>query len=39
MIDIDFYMKIFDLKKVMQGEKFNREYLLEKFENTAARTR
>ncbi len=33
MIDIDFYMKIFDLKKkVMQGEKFSREYLLEKFE-------
>jgi wyosine [tRNA(Phe)-imidazoG37] synthetase (radical SAM superfamily) len=33
MFDIDFYMKIFDLKRrVMQGEKFNREYLLEKFE-------
>jgi len=33
MIDINFYMKIFDLKrKVMQGEKFSREYLLEKFE-------
>lgn len=33
MIDIDFYMKIFDLKrKVMQGEKFSLEYLLEKFE-------
>ncbi len=33
MIDIDFYMKIFDLKrKVMHGEKFSREFLLEKFE-------
>jgi wyosine [tRNA(Phe)-imidazoG37] synthetase (radical SAM superfamily) len=33
MFDIHFYMKIFDLKrKVMQGEKFNREQLLEKFE-------
>ncbi len=33
MFDIDFYMKIFDLKKrVMQGEKFDREFLLEKFE-------
>ena len=33
MFDIDFYMKIFDLKKkVMQGEKFSREYLLEKLE-------
>ena len=33
MIDIDFYMKVFDLKtRVMQGEKFSREYLLEKLE-------
>ena len=33
MFDIDFYMKVFDLKyKVMQGQKFEREYLLEKLE-------
>ena len=33
MFAIDFYMKVFDLKrKVMQGEKFSREYLLEKLE-------
>jgi radical SAM protein with 4Fe4S-binding SPASM domain len=33
MFDIDFYMKVFELKsKVMQGENFSREYLLEKFE-------
>ncbi|MDK2979882.1 MAG: hypothetical protein PWQ55_229 [Chloroflexota bacterium] len=33
MIDIDFYMKVYDLKyKLMQGEKFEREYLLEKLE-------
>jgi wyosine [tRNA(Phe)-imidazoG37] synthetase (radical SAM superfamily) len=33
MFDIDFYMKIFDLKRrVMQGEKLSREYLLAKFE-------
>jgi len=33
MFDIDFYMKIFDLKyRCLQGEKFEREYLLEKFE-------
>lgn len=33
MLDIHFYMKIFDLKtRIMQGEKFSREYLLDKFE-------
>lgn len=33
MIDIDFYQKVYDLKyKVMDGEKFSREYLLEKLE-------
>jgi radical SAM protein with 4Fe4S-binding SPASM domain len=33
MFDIDFYMKVFELKsKMMQGENFSREYLLEKFE-------
>jgi radical SAM protein with 4Fe4S-binding SPASM domain len=33
MIDIDFYMKVHDLKyQVMQGQKFEREYLLEKLE-------
>jgi len=33
MFDIDFYMKIFDLKyRCLRGEKFEREYLLEKFE-------
>lgn len=33
MIDIDFYMKVFDLKyRVMQGEKFERDFLLEKLE-------
>lgn len=33
MIDIDFYMKVFDLKyRVMQGEKFERDYLLQKME-------
>ena len=33
MFDIDFYMKVFDLKyKMMQGQKFEREYLLQKLE-------
>ena len=33
MFDIEFYMKVFDLKyRVMGGEKFSREYLLEKLE-------
>ncbi len=33
MFDIDFYMKIFDLKhRGLQGERFERGYLLEKFE-------
>lgn len=33
MFDIDFYMKVFDLKyKLMQGEKFERDFLLEKLE-------
>jgi len=33
MIDIDFYMKIFDLKySLMNGEKYSRDYLLEKLE-------
>ena len=33
MFDIDFYQKIFDLKyRIMSGEKFSREFLLEKFE-------
>jgi len=33
MIDIDFYMKVYDLKyQVMQGQKFERESLLEKME-------
>jgi len=34
MIDIEFYMKVYDLKKrVMAGEKFSREYLLDKLES------
>ena len=34
MIDIDFYQKVYDLKyKVMGGEKFSREFLLEKLED------
>jgi len=33
MIDINWYMRIFDLKKrLMNGEKFPREYVLEQFE-------
>ncbi len=33
MFDIDFYMKIFDLKKrIMAGEHFTREFLWQKFE-------
>ena len=33
MFDIEFYMKVYDLKyRVMGGEKFSREYLLEKLE-------
>lgn len=33
MIDINFYMKIYDLKyRLMSGEKFSREYLLKKFD-------
>ena len=33
MFDIDFYMKVFDLKyKMMQGQKFERDYLLQKLE-------
>ncbi len=33
MFDIDFYMKVFDLKyKIMQGQKFERDYLLQKLE-------
>jgi len=33
MFDIEFYMKVFDLKyRLMGGEKFSREYLLEKIE-------
>lgn len=33
MFDIQFYMKVFDLKyRIMNGEKFNREFVLEKLE-------
>ncbi|MCD6356291.1 MAG: SPASM domain-containing protein [Anaerolineaceae bacterium] len=33
MIDINFYMKVYDLKyRVMGGEKFSREFLIEKLE-------
>jgi MoaA/NifB/PqqE/SkfB family radical SAM enzyme len=33
MIDIDFYQKVYDLKySIMGGEKYSREYLLEKLE-------
>ena len=33
MIDIDFYQKVYNLKyKVMGGEKFSREFLLDKLE-------
>lgn len=33
MFDIEFYMKVFDLKyRIMGGEKFSREYLLEQLE-------
>ncbi len=34
MFDIEFYMKVYELKKrIMTGEKFPREYLLEKLES------
>jgi radical SAM protein with 4Fe4S-binding SPASM domain len=34
MIDIEFYTKVFDLKqKILAGEKFSREFLLEKLES------
>ena len=33
MIDINFYMKVHDLKyRVMQGEKFSREFLINELE-------
>ena len=34
MFDIEFYMKVYDLKKrIMAGERFSREFLLEKLES------
>lgn len=38
MLDINFYMKVHDLKyQVMQGERFSRDYLLEKLETFRSR--